>query len=404
MTRPSPKVLYDWSARQPWLDLAFPIDEYRARLERVREAMSTRGLDALFVHGGAGDNASVRYLANFDLHAGDTLVVVPLQREPILATTWVMHDEPMHTMFWTTWIQDARPLLTNLWGAEGGGSAWTKAVTDIAAALNLSHARIGLAGGARPATIEREWKAALPDAEWHEANDLLLAVRAIKSPREIELMRAVARMGGAGLRVALEAIQPGVSELEVAATAYQAMTAAGAEEFAFPTAVVSGPRAGLKHAPPSARRMQAGDMIFLDLGAKHNGYVCDLSRCSVAGKASDEQKRFLDTSLEIFTRVMEVIKPGNSVKVIHRVAEEIAVRAGCEDAFMPTGFGHGLGTSLIELPSLRPPGETVLQPGMVFALEPMLVRYNFGTAVVEETVLVTENGAETLSGVDWQTW
>ena len=395
---------YDWATRQKWLDLAFPVEEYEARLRRVREMMAERQLDALFVHGGAGDVASTRYLANFDVTAGDALVVVPSEQEPILATTWVMHDEPMHTMLWTTWIRDARPLLTNLWGAEGGGSAWGKMVADIAAELNLSRAHIGLAGGARPASLEREWRNALPDVTWHEANDLLLSARSIKSPREVELMRSVARMGGAGLRAALEAIQPGVSELEVAAAAYQAMTAAGSEEFAFPTAVVSGPRAGLKHAPPSNRRMQAGEMVFLDLGAKHNGYVCDLSRCTVAGKASDEQRRFLDTSLEIFTRVLEAIKPGVPIKVIYRIAEDIAVRAGYEDAFMPTGFGHGLGTSLIELPSLRPPGDKLFEAGMVFALEPMLVRYNVGTAVVEETVLVTDTGAETLSGVEWQTW
>ena len=366
--------------------------------------MAARNLDVLFVHGGPGDVASVRYLANFDVVAGDALVVVPREGDPILATTWVMHDEPMHTMLWTTWIKDARPLLTNLWGAEGGGTVWGRMVASIASELQIDHAAIGLAGGARPAPLEREWRDALPDVTWQEANDLLLAVRQIKSPLEIELMRSVARMGGAGLRAALRAIQPGVSEFEVAAAACQAMTAAGAEEYSFPTAVVSGSRAGLKHAPPTNRRMQNGDMVFLDMGAKHNGYVCDLSRCTVVGKASEEQRRFLDTSLEIFTRVLETIKPGVPIHAMYEVAEEIAVRSGYEDAYMPTGFGHGLGASLIEMPSLRPPGHKPFEAGMVFALEPMLVRYNVGTAVVEETVLVTERGAETLSGVEWRSW
>src|SRR6476661_1819272 len=98
MTRQSPKVPYDWDSRQPWLDLAFPVEEYQSRLKRVRAGMAARNLDALFVHGGPGDVASIRYLANFDVVAGDALVVVPREGDPILATTWVMHDEPMHTM------------------------------------------------------------------------------------------------------------------------------------------------------------------------------------------------------------------------------------------------------------------------------------------------------------------
>src|ERR1700720_4472570 len=89
MTKPSPKVPYDWATRQKWLDLAFPFGEYEARLKRVREIMAERRLDALFVHGGAGDAASTRYLANFDVIAGDALVVVPREQDPILATTWV---------------------------------------------------------------------------------------------------------------------------------------------------------------------------------------------------------------------------------------------------------------------------------------------------------------------------
>ena len=84
---------------------------------------------------------------------------------------------------------------------------------------------------------------------------------------------------------------------------------------------------------------------------------------------------------------------------LQRRSEAIALGAGFEEEFQPLGWGHGLGTHLFELPSLSYHSGTVLEEGMTFALEPMLVRLGLGTAVMEDTILVDQGGLESLSGL-----
>jgi Xaa-Pro aminopeptidase len=204
-------------------------------------------------------------------------------------------------------------------------------------------------------------------------------------------------------RIAVEQCRPGATEWAVAAEAHRACFAQGGE-LSFQSAVTAGPGAGLKHCAPTNRPMQQGDMVFIDMAARYKGYYADVSRCTVVGTPSAEQRRMLDTAYEMFQAVVAAIRPGVYVPDLHTIANGIARRAGYDEEIMPKGFGHGLGTSLFERPDVRMVSETVLEPGMIFALEPMLVRHNFGTAVVEETVLVTEEGSELLSGSPLVTW
>ena len=145
-------------------------------------------------------------------------------------------------------------------------------------------------------------------------------------------------------------------------------------------------------------------MVFLDMAAVYQGYSADVSRTTVVGTPSAEQRRFLETGLEMFQAVLAQAGPGIAVQDLIATARAIAHRAGYEADYMPKGFGHGLGCSLFERPSLRPATTAVLEPGNVFALEPMLVRLHFGTACIEETVLITPTGAEALSGCPLRVW
>ncbi len=168
--------------------------------------------------------------------------------------------------------------------------------------------------------------------------------------------------------------------------------------------MATGPRAGLKHCAPSDRVIEQGDMVFLDMAAMYEGYFADVSRSTVVGTPTDEQRRFLDTGLAMFEAALAKAGPGVPVQELIAAAREIAEREGYAADYMPKGFGHGLGCSLFELPSLRPTTTSILEPGNTFALEPMLVRTHFGTACIEETVLITDDGAEPLSGCPLRVW
>src|SRR5438046_666659 len=187
-------VPYAWEDRLPWLDLAFPIEEYQARVRRVRELMAREGLDCLLAFGGGADRSNVRYLSNFEPSHGDNVVVVPAEGELMLSTNWLMHGEPMHTSIWTTWIRDVRP------GERPGMArdAETSVEGQVAERVQeggLARGRIGLAGlDAASAAFVPRLQALLPEATWVPADRLLLEVRSIKSPAEIEVMREAGRI------------------------------------------------------------------------------------------------------------------------------------------------------------------------------------------------------------------
>src|SRR5579864_2604 len=398
------KVPYGPEARRPWRAMPFPESEYARRIAAVQARLRAESLAALVAFSNGADPGHARYLANFEAGAGDTVVIIPASGTPMLTTNWLMHGEPMHTSIWTTWLADVRP-------AERPGFARSPE-TSVAghAADRIQEAgaaadRIGYAGTAIfPHALMVALEERLPRATWIPADDLLLGVRAVKSPLEIDVMRRAARISGLMHEEALQALVPGAREHDVAARAHAVAFAEGADALAFDSAVATGPRAGLKHCAPTSRVMKPGDMVFLDMAAVYQGYCADVSRTTVVGTPSAEQRRFLETGLEMFEAVLAKAGPGVAVQDLIATARGIAERAGYAADYMPKGFGHGLGCSLFERPSLRPATTAVLEPGNIFALEPMLVRLNFGTACIEETVLITAGGAEALSGCPLRVW
>ncbi len=386
-----PKVPFDWQSRKPWTVLPFPEKEYHDRVARTRKAMSDNGFDALIAVARPGDDATVRWLSNFTPFLGQAVIVLLPEEEPMVLANMAMHGEPMHTLFWQTWLRKAELV-------SAGSSLPAEVVQLLGGQKKLK--RLGIVGLAElPAYWGAALQGGLPNCELASADDAMRRLRAIKSPLEIEKMRRAAQISGHAIKAAMDACQPGVSEYQVTGLAHQVMFGLGAEDLAFDTAVVAGPRAGLKHGYPSGRLMQEGDMVFIDMGAKLDGYHADLSRTIVVGEPNDYQRRMLQTAEKLFAVWQHGARPGVAVRDLQSECVKIAMDSGFEKEHMTLGWGHGLGVSLFELPFLTYMGDTVLEEGMIFALEPMLVKLGTGTAVVEDTVLITPDGMEALSGL-----
>lgn len=392
-------VPYDPEARAPWTQLAVTREEYDQRLERVRSELESAGFDALLVVGNGGEPASIQYLANYAPHFGTTLLLVPRDADPVVITDALLHGEPMHSMLWDVLFDDLRPAAAR---PDYPPGTLTELTADALRELGLQGGRIGVAS---PATLSMQHadalRAELPDVTWLDGTLAVLRPRAVKSPAEIDYMRRACRITALGIQAALDTLFEDVSEREVANAAQAALFDEGAEGLAFDTAVSSGPRAGLKHAAPTARLLRDGDLVFLDMGAQLGGYRADISRCFGVGRLDADRQELLDAAREIFETTLAAAKPGAPVRDLYRAAERAARKTGFIADYMPNGLGHGVGLGLFELPFLGPDDPSILEPDMIFALEPMLVRYGVGTAVVEETVLITTDGAETLSGLNW---
>jgi Xaa-Pro aminopeptidase len=396
------RVGYSWQERQPWLHLPFPVEEYEGRIEKVRRLMRDRGLDGLVVHGNRAERAPVRYLSNFeDYYGGDTLIVIPLAGPVGLTTNAVMHGEPMHSGIQDTWIHDVR-CAPHPRTVDYQTTTIYDHLEDFLTERGLAEGRIGISG--EYAHHARELlRTRFPGLAQVEAAPILGEAMMRKSDAEVLLMKEVALMSDKGMVALMKAAKPGVSEHDLAAEANYALFKAGAEDTAFPIAACGGPRSGFKHVIPSARRLQAGEIAFTDLGARLKGYCSDTARGKVVGDApTPEQRRFLNAQIDIVHATIAMIKPGVRIGDVAARAAEMAKEFGYEEWFYFRG--HGIGATTHIPPSFVPGSNAILERNMTFAYEPMFVRKDFGTACVEDLYVVTADGCERLSEAPEKWW
>jgi len=379
------------------------MEEYEDRISRLRKAMKESNLQSLLIYGGPGRaEGDVRYISNFPSIIGQTLAVLPIEGELMLTTNSVMHSEPMHSEIQKCWIKDVR--VAHLPGTVRDPESIADHVRNFLNEKGLANENAGLVGERFfPAHLYNDIKEKLPKLTLESGHLPYYTVKSRKSPRELDLMRDACRMTSLGLEAAMEIAAPGISELQMSAAAHQAMTAAGAEIVTF-MAMVGGPRSGHKHVTPSPRKLEDGDMIFMDMGINYQGYNTDCCRSMVAGKAGAKQKEILETALEMEESVIAAGGPGVKISDLQKIAKDIADRAGYGEYHCTTGFGHGIGTNLAEMPVLFEGNEATLEEGNTFALEPMIVIEGLGTGCFEDIVAITETGCEALSPARKRTW
>lgn len=392
------RVPYDYEHRRHLMELDFPVEEFE---RRVLSLQDSTGLDAIVVHGGAGYESNVRYLGGFASYFGDVVVVVPRHGDPVLITNAVYHGEPLHSNLQKTRLRDVRALLNP--HSTGHPKSVAATTADLVRSWGVATGRVGLAD-LRHVTwrFRTELGAALPQAEFVDATDALLRLRRIKSPAEQSVMRRLGEITTAGMDAGLAAIAPGVLESEIAGAVYGASISAGAERMRGVFAL-SGPRSFLKNATHLAgKRVQEDELVVIDMGAFFGGYQSDMSRNAVAGKPGRDLVAMLDACLEAEEVGLKKVGPGVPVAEIVSAMRSIIGRAGFSDWDWSTG--HGCGMDLVEEPHFNPEAAAILEPGMTFFIEPMIVPTHVGTICIEDLVLVTESGCEQLTTSRKRTW
>jgi Xaa-Pro aminopeptidase len=390
------QVPYGWDTRKRYLDLPFPLSEYDSRLRRVRRSMEKKGIDALLIFGDAGDPGDLVYLSNF-IPFGRAALILPLTGSPQIITDAVLHGEPINSYAWMTWVREFTPV--------------RHVAKDFAGAIALSLRNIG------PKKVGLVGKDNLPMSIWEELAPRTrvgwvdfwfeyTSVKSIRSPREIAMLREVGTITAHAMQAAIEAISVGKTESEIAAVANYTMTKEGGHTAG--SIVNSGPKSGIKHSYPTSRRIALGDMIYLDMGATRFGYQSDMSRTVVVGGANREQKEVLDVIENAFETLTGMMKPGVRVSRLIEKADELAAESGLKEKYRGRIYlglvvHHAIATSFFEIPSLGQP-DTRLKRNMSFAFEPMAHILDFGTAVIEDCLLITADGAESLTPYEKIHW
>lgn len=388
---------YSIESRKRWLSsaLPFPLEEYEHRLERVRRAAKQKGLDAVIIHGDSNEIGYIRWISNFRPIYGTAFVLVPTDGEPSLVSDSVLHGEPMHSNWWMTWIEEAIPARHTL-------ASLTETLVSLLTRKHLSKRGTKLGWAGDYGFPEDRLKSLMPDVSFQNFTEGILAIKSIKSPREVSIQRKNMKITSNSMQAGCEAARAGLSEAKIAGIINGTMMSEGAHDLAFYTMVVSGARTGLKHSHPTNRKLRHGDMVYIDMGSSYFGYSADMSRTFTVGRPNEVQKSILDLAYEIHRKTVKMMKPGALVSEIADVAYSIAKEGGFEpDTYVG---GHGLGTTLFDRPVILPGSNTKLEKNMIFAYEPMIVPMEVGTAVVEDDYLVTDSGVERLTKFDQKLW
>ncbi|MEW5763888.1 MAG: aminopeptidase P N-terminal domain-containing protein [Acidobacteriota bacterium] len=226
------------------------------------------------------------------------------------------------------------------------------------------------------------------------AGRLLGDLRRVKDPDELERMARAAAATDAALRTVLGHLRPGLYEYEVQALVEYVFTASGARERAFASIVGSGPNSCLLHYGQNRRRMEAGDLVICDVGARMGGYCADETRTfPVSGRFTRRQAEVYDLVLEAHDAAVAAVRPGVLVRDVHQAALEIIRKAGHEAHFFH-GTSHYLGLEAHDTGSYDLP----LEPGVVLTVEPGVYIAGESLGVrIEDDVVVTPSGARLLT-------
>lgn len=227
-------------------------------------------------------------------------------------------------------------------------------------------------------------------------NSLIREIRSIKDPEEIKLIREACRLATIGMQTAKEIMWLGTKEKDAAAEIEYSMRKAGSDGVAFETIVASGPTSAYPHGSNLERTIQDGDFIIVDIGATHKFYRSDITRTFIASKATYHQAIIYDTVKLAHDKALETIKPQVAASEVDRAARCVIEEAGFGEFFVHN-LGHGVGLEVHEAPILSPDSKDTLVLGNILTVEPGIYVPGLGGVRIEDTFLVTKNGAEILT-------
>lgn len=423
--------------------------EYQERLDRTREEMDRRGLDACLV----SSPENIYYLCGLD-HMGYfayQLLVVPRKGRPILVTRAmeraVVRDQ-VPDVAHVGYSDGAPPppapdderrdlLLTRPSGQGESGdhvaglepwsmsfgvstrtpgidatqtvrsSAPVQATCEALAEAGLSEGRLALETGNSflPYRIARGLIDGMPRAAWEDGTGLVDDLRIVQSPRELELTRRAARISESMMLTAIAAAGPGVLKRDVMASIYQTMFQRGGTYPGFIPLVRSTRTLQHEHGTWDDTRLQSRDVLFLEMAGCVRRYHAPMGRLVFIGRAPQRAERTLDVCRRAIEAAEHRIGPGITAGEVYRAWHTCLDEAGLSryhrhHCGYSVGIGYPPSWSGSGVPvGLRRDSDLVLEPGMVFHLMSWLLRTGKGDAFLSDTAVVTEEGCEVLTKV-----
>ncbi len=358
-----------------------PVMDVAGRLRRARAAVVELGCDALLV----SSLVNVRYLCGFTGSAG-LLVIGP--DDAVLVT-----DGRYATQAPAEIAAAAVPVRVEVRPASDQG--------QVLAELARGWRRLGLEAEhitwGRQRHFARTWAGAV---ELVATDGLVESLRLRKDAGELARIAAAAHIADQALQNVRGALDAGPTEAELALDLDMEMRRLGASAPAFETIVAAGPNGAEPHHHPSSRRVEPGDLVVVDFGARLDGYCSDMTRCLWAGAGPEPVPARLAGILEVVLAAqaagVATVADGRPAAEVDRACRQVIEAAGLGEFFVHS-TGHGVGLDVHEAPWAAAASEDILLSGQVVTVEPGVYIPGFGGARIEDTVVVTGSGCEVLT-------
>jgi len=353
------------------------------RITRAASKMQESGLDYIIV----GPSADLRYLTGAKLNTSERLSLLVLGKsgEGVMVTPFF--EAPILPALPTsieikTWGETENPAqLVADYISTGGGDSPVVGVADHVLSvflLRIQHL--------------------LPNARFTHAAPVLSALRLIKTPEEVDLLRKAGSLADE-VFAEIKGMQfSGRTEMQVGEHIANLLKERRTEIAHLPI-VGSGPNSASPHHHTGERTIQEGDVLVLDFGGPYEGYFSDITRTVFVGHAPEpgsEEEKGYNLVREAQQAAFEAARPGITAEALDAVARDILSGAGYGEYFSHR-LGHGVGLDGHEPPYIVSGNSQVLEPGMAFSIEPGLyLPGRFGVRV-EDLVIMGDTAAERLN-------
>ena len=356
------------------------------RLERVCALMRDHKIQALAVNAGS----DLKYLTGLDFHLSERPAILLLTVQGQAAFIFPEFEKDKAAQSQVPAILFAYPEDPQLWPAVAG-----KALES----LGLSEASLAVSPTSMRFLEINLLQNGAPKIKTISGAEIFRDIFIQKDEEEIDSTRKAVEIAQEALLQTLPHVQPGKTEHEIANLLVINLLKAGSEpELAFSPIIASGPNAANPHANPGGREMQAGDMLIIDWGARYNGYVSDITRTFAIGHIPDGFEQIVQIVLKANQTARGMIKPGLAANTVDSTARDVISAAGYGANFLHR-TGHGIGLNPHEDPFISQASSTILAPGMLFTVEPGIYLTGKGGVRIEDNVVVTAGGVETLTSL-----
>ena len=356
----------------------------QSRLDKLTTSLLTSNLDAVILNPGP----TLKYLTGLNFHLMERPVVlfVAPGKDPVLVLPEL--ELPKVDLF---------PYKVQGIAYGENPLEWDDAFRKAAQALGVDGKRIGVEPRQLRLLEFRHVKSGAPEADFPDASDVLADLRLRKDKAEVDAMRVAVKIAQDALEATIPQIKIGMTEREVASELVMQLLKHGSEsEMPFAPIVSAGPNSANPHASPTDRKLQASDLLVVDWGAAYDGYISDLTRTFAVGEVDEECLKIHKIVQEANAAGRAAGKAGASCANVDKAGRDGIEKAGYGKYFTHR-TGHGIGMEGHEAPYMRGDNMQILEPGMAYTVEPGIYLTNRNGVRIEDNMVVTENGAESLS-------